>query len=364
MDSTVPIESPAGQSKQVVDGVNVIDQPLLPQENADESSAVDILEQQLLQAQERILDDGYYVTDSPPSTSTEELPLHDDEELQKNVQEQQHLPETPQDIMRRRLHNLENRIRHLWYSALPNRTVRLHLLVHPHKHRGNNPSTDNLSDPEEVLLNPENGHISSQDVTTAADGSFQAKFKVKWEDLSLHPRALHIAFEEKDHDLLVVAQLVPSSKIPRLNTILHPPTPSFSIPLISSPLTALVRTSVTHSQIRVISDIDDTVKRTGVVSGVRTVLSNVFANDFKDNIISGMAEWYTRMFSQGVRFHYVVGTLPMLAEDVPIPFTVEWTVFTTAHLKRVLPDFPTSTRLILCFILFFSKLTFFGSRFP
>ena len=304
------MESPSGQLKQIVDGVDAID---LPQENADETSAVDILEQQLFQAQERILDDDDYLTESPPPGLADELPLPEDEELQKNAQEQ-HLPEadvslTPQDVMKRRLDNLENRMRHLWYSALPDRTVRLHLLVHPHKHRGHNSSTDDFSDPEEVLLNPENGHLSSQDVTTAVDGSFQAKFKVKWEDLCLHPRALHIAFEEEmqDHDLLVVAQLVPSSRIHKLNTILHPP--SFSIPLISSPLTALIRTSITHSPIRVISDIDDTVKRTGVISGVRTVLSNVFANDFKDNIISGMAEWYTRMFSRGVRFHYVVSTL-------------------------------------------------------
>ena len=132
----------------------------------------------------------------------------------------------------------------------------------PHKHRGHNSSTGDFSDPEEVLLNPENGHLSLQDVTTAVDGSFQAKFKVQWEDLCLHPRALHIAFEEEmqDHDLLVDAQFVPSSRIHKLNTILH----LRSIPLISLPLTALIRTSITHSSIRVISDIDDTVKCTGV----------------------------------------------------------------------------------------------------
>ena len=133
------------------------------------------------------------------------------------------------------------------------------------------------------MLNPENGHLSSQDVTTAVDGSFQAKFKVKWEDLCLHPRALHIAFEEEmqDHDLLVDAQFVPSSRIHKLNTILH----LRSIPLISSPLTALIRTSITHSSIRVISDIDDTVKRTGVWNS-RVVYEEV----------------------QSRRFHYVVGT--------------------------------------------------------
>jgi len=337
-------ESSTGQLKQSVDGDGVIDQPPLSQENTDETSAVDILEQELLQANERVLDENDHLTESPPSSSTD-LPLLDVEGLQKDIQDQQQLPEddvlsTPQDLMRRRYNNLENRIRHLWYSALPNRTVRLHLLVHPHKHRGHNSSTDTFSDPEEILLNPENGHLSSQDVTTAADGSFQAKFKVKWEDICLHPRTLHIAFEEEmeDHDLLIVAQVVPSS---RINMILHPPAP---IPLIPSPLTALVRTSITHSPIRVISDIDDTVKRTGVISGARTVFSNVFGNDFKDTIISEMAEWYMRMFSRGVRFHYVVGALPTLAEAVPIPFTVEWTVFSTVHFKGILPDFPTSTR--------------------
>ena len=306
------IESPAGQLKQIVEGVGAIDQRQLPQENTKESLAVGILNQGLLQAKEKILGDNSYVTESPPSSSTEDLPLHEDEELQKNE------ADTPQDITCRRLNNLENRILHLWYSALPNRIVRLHLLVHPHKHRGPNPNTDNFSDPEEVLLNPENGHISSQDVTTVADGSFQAKFKVKWKDLCHHPHTRHITLEEemKDHDLLVVAQLVPSSRIPKLNTILHPPAPSFSIPLVSSPLTALMRTPITHSPIRVISDINDTVKRTGVKSGARTMLSNVFANDFKDNIIPGMAEWYTRMFSRGVRFHYVVGATSFALQNL------------------------------------------------
>jgi phosphatidate phosphatase APP1 len=71
------------------------------------------------------------------------------------------------------------------------------------------------------------------------------------------------------------------------------------------------RVPLTYSPIRVISDIDDTVKLSGVHCGARAVFHNVFVKDLEDNLIPGMGEWYSEMWRRGVRFHYVVSSHTM-----------------------------------------------------
>lgn len=242
----------------------------------------------------------------------------------------------PIEVLRRLHANLEQRLQPFWSSVLPNRTVRLHLFASPHESHNRDetvtPATFSMSPEEDLPIDSENGPLASQDVVTAADGSFQVKFKVKWEDLCRHPRALHIAFGEpiEEHELLIVAQLRPpsgppnsgsSSRSGHLSTSAsgstpqdqhknqtqdpaeHSQKPSLSKP---APLASLTRIPITHSPIRVISDIDDTVKLSGVLAGARAVFHNVFVKDLADNVIPGMGEWYMSMWSRGVRFHYVV----------------------------------------------------------
>lgn len=232
------------------------------------------------------------------------------------------------DVLRKLHANLEARLQPFWSSVLPSRTVRLHLFASPHQP----PPTRNDPNAEEI----DHGPIASQEVTTASDGSFQARFKINWEDLCHHPSALHIAFGDKyeEHDLRVVSELPPPP--------LPPPSPSASYdsepqsyyatyqsrnkrtraeqpPVNGSPYTitnaltaspptlpSTIRISITHSPIRVISDIDDTIKLSNILSGARVVFNNVFVKELKDNIIPGMGEWYTAMWSRGIRFHYVV----------------------------------------------------------
>ncbi|KAF5386239.1 hypothetical protein D9615_002187 [Tricholomella constricta] len=214
----------------------------------------------------------------------------------------------------RKLHtNLESRLQPFWSSAIASRTIRLHLSASPH----NPPSPNGRNDSD----NADYGPVAQQDVVTAADGSFQARFVVKWEDLCQHPGTLHIAFGDhcEEHNLLIVAQLLsppasPSSSSLDLET---PRQPQVSQTKRVS-TTAMMHISITHSPIRVISDIDDTVKLSNVLSGARSVFHNVFVKDLEDNIIPGMGEWYTAMWSHGVRFHYVsngpFALLPVLSE--------------------------------------------------
>ncbi|KAG5642163.1 hypothetical protein DXG03_003547 [Asterophora parasitica] len=190
----------------------------------------------------------------------------------------------------RKLHaNLESRLQPFWSSGLSSRTIRLSLYA---------------SRADEAQYGP----VAAQDVVTAADGSFQANFVVGWEDLCQHPGALHIAFGDhlQEHDLLVAAQL------------LSPVDQEYPSP---EPTTE-IHIPITHSPIRVISDIDDTVKLSNVLGGARTVFHNVFVKDLEENIIPGMGEWYSDMWSRGVRFHYVsngpFALLPVLSEFLQV----------------------------------------------
>ncbi|CAK5281269.1 unnamed protein product [Mycena citricolor] len=184
-----------------------------------------------------------------------------------------------------RLHkNLESRIQPFWSSVIPARTVRLHLYAAPHK------ANNHAAEERDAI---EYGPIATRVLTTAVDGSFQARMHVSFEELARHPGALHIAFGEAtvEHELLVTAELLPpkagTSSAARLAK-----TNALHIPL-------------THSRVRVISDVDDTVKLSGILSGSRAVFYNVFVKEYDEIVIPGMGEWYTAMWNRGVRFHYV-----------------------------------------------------------
>ncbi|TFK88425.1 hypothetical protein K466DRAFT_575361 [Polyporus arcularius HHB13444] len=198
--------------------------------------------------------------------------------------------------------NLEARLHPFWSSVLANRTVRVSLYAA-------DPSLFEQSDSESISSepSPDKEPVVTRHVTTAVDGSFQVKFSVPWERMCVHPGALHIAFggPELEQDLFVVAEL------------LAPPSPAGtpaggqyqarSSASLAGPVT--VSTSIpiplTHSSIRVISDIDDTVKLSGILSGARAIFHNVFVKDLRDSVIRGMGDWYTNMWRRGVRFHYV-----------------------------------------------------------
>ncbi|KAF6759332.1 hypothetical protein DFP72DRAFT_132948 [Ephemerocybe angulata] len=231
--------------------------------------------------------------------------------------------ELTSDTLRRLHANLEERLQPFWSSVLPNRTVRLHLYVSPH-HEAQGPSTPRTPTPQQQQqpggsdVNDELKPLSSVDVTTAADGSFQARFIVDWDQLCHHPTALQIAFGEEieEHSLAVVAELLrpqPLYATTGAGAGAENPQPYAQYRSLRQaqkgkdrPTTKCqVQIPITHCPIRVISDIDDTVKDSGVLNGARAVFHNVFVKELSDCVVSGMGEWYTRMWSKGVRFHYV-----------------------------------------------------------
>ncbi|PPQ85263.1 hypothetical protein CVT25_010036 [Psilocybe cyanescens] len=274
---------------------------------------IDALERQLRRA--KTIDDPLreeatsFSSSSSSASSTDDLPSSG---LRTPDNVIQSATENTAEVIKRLHGNLERRLHPFWSSALPNRVIRLHLFTAPHNDSPSTSSPGNTDDNGELLLDAQNGPLASQDVITGVDGSFQIKFNIGWEELCHHPRALHIAFgeAEEEHELLIVAQLLPLNPLS--------PLPPINITPESVPLTSLTRIPVTYSPIRVISDIDDTVKFSGILSGARAVFHNVFVKDLRDNVIPGMGEWYAAMWSRGVRFHYVSNgpfeLLPLLNE--------------------------------------------------
>ncbi|KXX76887.1 Phosphatidate phosphatase APP1 [Madurella mycetomatis] len=56
--------------------------------------------------------------------------------------------------------------------------------------------------------------------------------------------------------------------------------------------------------VSLISDIDDTVKRSNIAMGAREIFRNTFVRDLADLTIDGVREWYRTMHEMGVKMHY------------------------------------------------------------
>lgn len=197
------------------------------------------------------------------------------------------------DIMRWHS-NLEKRLRPFWSGVLSNRTLRFSVRHHFDSEAGPKSSIES----EKAL--------AEETTTTDANGSFKIRILIPWN--THHPRDASIPSVDTDYEYAwaVTAELMPSFPS-------RPPTPTEFDPTGASIQPSHTPTAITtervtlaHSPIRVISDIDDTVKLSGVTRGARAVFHNVFVKDLHENVIPGMGEWYSEMWRRGVRFHYVV----------------------------------------------------------
>ncbi|KAM5351216.1 hypothetical protein ACJ41O_003939 [Fusarium nematophilum] len=75
--------------------------------------------------------------------------------------------------------------------------------------------------------------------------------------------------------------------------------------LASEDLSATQEIKITEPYgVSLISDIDDTVKRSNINGGAKEIFRNTFIRDLSDLSIDGVREWYTRMHELGVSIHY------------------------------------------------------------
>lgn len=76
--------------------------------------------------------------------------------------------------------------------------------------------------------------------------------------------------------------------------------------LASDKLSATEEVQITEPKgVSVISDIDDTIKHSGIGNGAKEIFRNVFIRELGDLTIEGVREWYPKMAVKGVQFHYV-----------------------------------------------------------
>ena len=220
----------------------------------------------------------------------------------------------------KRMHsNLEARLHPFWATALGSRIVRISVYATDPNQFYSYKSPMLHEDPYDDDTFLKQQPIATREVATAADGSFQARLTLAWDKMCVHPGALQIAFGDPDaeHELYVVADLMPGplgSAAPlsaQVNYAVRAPRVLRNVQPTDSK--ALV-VPLTHSPVRLISDIDDTVKMSGILSGARAAFHNVFVKDLNDSIIPGMGDWYMGMWRRGVRFHYVV-SYPEEADD-------------------------------------------------
>ncbi|KAF5353097.1 hypothetical protein D9758_008708 [Tetrapyrgos nigripes] len=313
--------------------------PPRPMENTDDYEA-EALEQHFQRLNANMQDS----LQTSPHSSSVDLPLSNTRPktpIRRPTQDSTHNPINAVSEELRKLHaNLEGiifafrstasdslyipvaRLQPFWSSVLPNRLVRINIFASHHK-SPENPSTSSDADVDRVAI--EHGPIATQDVMTAADGSFQARFRIDWEEMCQHDAFLHIAFGDplEEHDILVTAQVIPPS--PPRSTYSSASSSTSDLenysqqtPVPDCPPPVHMHISLTHTPLRVVSDVDDTVKLSNISSGARAVFHNVFVKELSELIIPGMGEWYTDMWRKGARFHYVSNgpfeLLPVIGE--------------------------------------------------
>ncbi|KZV92397.1 hypothetical protein EXIGLDRAFT_614489, partial [Exidia glandulosa HHB12029] len=186
----------------------------------------------------------------------------------------------------RQLHlNLHTRLRAFWSTPLSGRLVKLSLFIE--------------GDADEPLF--------VQPVLTDAQGAFAVQIHVPWDRMLAHPRGKFVAHGDKTaaHYIRVKADLLPGPG---------------GLPVKSEPDSVLL--PLTYTRIRLISDMDDTVKSSEILHGARTVFRNVFVKKLDEVIIKEMSEWYQALYARGVRFHYVSNSpwelLPVLSEFITV----------------------------------------------
>ncbi|KHN97084.1 actin patch protein [Metarhizium album ARSEF 1941] len=75
--------------------------------------------------------------------------------------------------------------------------------------------------------------------------------------------------------------------------------------LANEKLSTTQQVNITESAgVSLISDIDDTIKRSNISGGTREIFRNTFVRDLGDMTIEGVREWYAYMHELGVSMHY------------------------------------------------------------
>ncbi|KAI2091292.1 hypothetical protein LOZ36_000939 [Ophidiomyces ophidiicola] len=86
--------------------------------------------------------------------------------------------------------------------------------------------------------------------------------------------------------------------------------------------------------VSLISDIDDTIKHSAIVSGAKEMFRNTFVRNLADLSILGVKEWYSQMANLGVGIHYVSNSPWQLYSLLKNYFTLTGLPPGSMHLKQ------------------------------
>ena len=185
--------------------------------------------------------------------------------------------------------NLNRRLQPFWSSILPNRSIKLSVFA-----IWGTPL--NLND---ISHTNNNEPIATAQIKTNTQGHFDYIFNIKLDNI---PRPPSIT----DPYQLPIELKLKVDLLPRI--LDYNVRPNYSLNSTDDyTATQSLHLKISSDRgLRVISDLDDTVRTTEILNGVRAMFKNVFVNDEKQMIIPDIVHWYNLMQSQGLSgFHYV-----------------------------------------------------------
>jgi len=86
--------------------------------------------------------------------------------------------------------------------------------------------------------------------------------------------------------------------------------------------------------VSLISDIDDTIKRSNISLGAKEIFRNTFVRDLGDLTIDGVKDWYNTLHNMGVRIHYCSNSPWQLYPVIATYFKLAGLPPGSLHLKR------------------------------
>ncbi|TIA92255.1 hypothetical protein E3P81_01580 [Wallemia ichthyophaga] len=209
---------------------------------------------------------------------------------QQLERQQASVPSIPLEKLHTMHANMNKRLQPFWSSILPNRILKLNVYA-----VWGTPVDRTV---DEV---PEAKPVATTQVRTNQQGHFEYVFNIKIDNIR-RPSWVKDPYQ-KPIELKIQVDLLPQM----LDYSLRPgivPTPDSVADVTASQILHVKLSS--DRGIRVISDLDDTVRTTEIFNGVRAMFRNVFVNDEKEMVIPDIVNWYNNMYKQGIAgFHYV-----------------------------------------------------------
>ncbi|KAF8655039.1 hypothetical protein AX16_003275 [Volvariella volvacea WC 439] len=161
-------------------------------------------------------------------------------------------------------------------------------------------------DIEISILGPHKKPLVSMIVKTAKDGSFEGHLVVKQEVLEKFPELSNP--RKTSIDVIVT---IDTDSHSRGETQGQSPAQRHRLSCRTSTC-ALSDVSA----IRVISDVDVTIRDTRAYAGVRTMLQATFLTEHRDVVLHDISQWYQELAGKGAHFHYVSNKPPSLAASI------------------------------------------------